>query len=358
MKSDFTKFVFTALPSRVLFGSGRRYEVVEETRRLGGRRPLILTTREQATLGDEVAAQFDTGLFSRFADATMHTPWDVTARALKTVELEGCDCLVAVGGGSTIGLSKAIALQTDLPQVVIPTTYAGSEVTPIIGETRNGEKRTQRTLKVLPEVVIYDVDLTRTLPVPLSVASGLNAMAHAVEALYAQDANPITSIMAEEGIAALASAMPGIVDDPRSEHDREIAQYGAWLCGTCLGTVSMSLHHKICHVLGGTFNLPHAETHAVMIPHVTAYNAEAAPAAMTRIARAIGEHDAARGLYNLAKALGATTALKDIGMPENGLQRAAELVTQNVYPNPRPPEVGAIRHMLERAWHGLPPAAV
>ena len=356
MSSDFTNFVFTALPSRVLFGPGRRRDVNDEVRRLGGTRPLITTTRDQTSLGDEVAAQFDAAVITRFSDATMHTPWEVTERALNVVKEAGCDCLVAVGGGSTIGLSKAIALQTDLPQIVLPTTYAGSEVTPIIGETRDGEKRTQRTLKVLPEVVIYDVDLTYTLPVPLSVTSGLNAMAHAVEALYAQDANPITSIMAEEGIAALASALPGIVQNPRSEHDRRIAQYGAWLCGTCLGTVGMSLHHKICHVLGGTFNLPHAETHAVMIPHVTAYNAEAAPGAMTRIARALGDADAARGLHALAKALGAPTALKDIGMPEDRLQRAAELVTQNVYPNPRPPEVGAVRQMLERAWNGLPPA--
>jgi len=355
MKSDFTNFVFTALPGRILFGSGRRRDIVEEVMRLGRTRPLVLTTREQVALGDEIAAQFDAAQVTRYAEATMHTPWDVTARALKVIEHGGCDCVVAVGGGSTIGLSKAIALQTDLPQIVVPTTYAGSEVTPIIGETRDGEKRTHRTFKVLPEVVIYDVELTYTLPVNLSVTSGLNAMAHAVEALYAHDANPITSMMAEEGIAALAAALPGIVHDAHAEHDRQIAQYGAWLCGTCLGTVGMGLHHKVCHVLGGTFNLPHAETHAVMIPHVTAYNAKAAPAAMTRIARALGDQDAAGGLHTLARARGAPTALKDIGMPLDGLQRATVLVTQNIYPNPRSPEVGTIRQMLERAWNGLPP---
>lgn len=351
-------FVYTALPSRILFGAGRRVDVAAEVARLGCSRPLIVTTRGQSAQGDDVASQFDPAKITRFADATMHTPWEVTTRALEVVERARVDCVVAVGGGSSIGLSKAIALQTDLPQIVLPTTYAGSEVTPIIGETRDGEKRTQRTLKVLPEVVIYDLNLTLSLPVGLSVTSGLNAMAHAVEALYSADANPITSIMAEEGIASLASALPAVVKDGCDAHARRVAQYGAWLCGTCLGTVGMGLHHKICHVLGGTFNLPHAETHSVMIPHVTAYNATAAPGAMRCIERALGANEAWTGLHELAASLHAPTSLAQIGMAEHGIQRAAELVTQNVYPNPRAPDVESVRWMLERAWKGLPPARV
>jgi maleylacetate reductase len=351
-------FVYQALPARVLFGAGRRADVAEEVARLGCERPLIVTTREQHALADQIAAQFDPESSSRFTDATMHTPWHVTERALETVQRAGADCVVAIGGGSSIGLSKAIALQTDLPQIVLPTTYAGSEVTPIIGETRDGEKRTQRTPKVLPEVVIYDVELTLTLPVAMSASSGLNAIAHAVEALYAADANPITSLMAEEGIAALAGSLPEVMRTPSSVDARRIAQYGAWLCGTCLGAVGMGLHHKICHVLGGSFDLPHAQTHAVMIPHVAAYNADAAPHAMERIARALKAQNAWSGLHDLARSLDAPLSLEALGMPQEGIDRTIELVMQNAYSNPRAPDARALRIMLARAFKGEAPERI
>ena len=186
----------------------------------------------------------------------MHTPVDATEKALAVVRERAADALVAVGGGSTTGLGKAIALRTDLPQIVLPTTYAGSEMTPILGETSGGAKTTQRSPKVLPEVVIYDVDLTLGLPPAVSATSGMNAIAHAVEALYAKDRNPVISMMAEEGISALARSLPRISADPHDREARSGALYGAWLCGTCLGAVGMALHHKLCHVLGGMFDLP------------------------------------------------------------------------------------------------------
>jgi alcohol dehydrogenase class IV len=358
MNAVATEFVYNALPARVIFGAGRRSETAAEAARLDCTRPLIVTTREQAALGDAIAQQFDPESTHRFADATMHTPWDVTARALQAVDRAHADCVIAIGGGSAVGLSKAIALQTDLPQIVLPTTYAGSEVTPIIGETRDGEKRTQRTLKVLPEIVIYDVELTLSLPVAMSAASGLNAVAHAVEALYAMDGNPITSLMAEEGIASLAAALPEVARAPESIDARRAAQFGAWLCGTCLASVGMGLHHKICHVLGGAFDLPHAQTHAIMIAHVAAFNADAAAPAMKRIARALNAEHAWTGLHDLAASLGVPRSLEAIGMPEAGIDHAIDLVTRNAYANPRAPESRPLRAMLERAWKGLPPALV
>jgi alcohol dehydrogenase class IV len=358
MRARIESFVHAALPGRVLFGAGRRAHVSSEAAQLGCERPFIVTTPELSALADEIAAQFAPVSVACFHEAAMHTPWNVTTRALEAVAHAKADCLIAVGGGSSIGLSKAIALQTDLPQIVLPTTYAGSEVTPIIGETRDGEKRTQRTLKVLPEVVIYDADLTLGLPVALSVASGLNAIAHAVEALYSEDVSPVMSIIAEEGISALASALPGLCASPSAKAARSAAQYGAWLCGTCLGSVGMGLHHKICHVLGGTFDLPHAQTHAVMIAHVAAYNADAASDAMQRIARALNAHEAWIGLHTLALSLGAPTSLAELGMPESGIERAVELACRDTYANPRRPDAPFIRQMLERAWKGLPPARV
>ena len=347
-------FVYTALPARVVFGSGTLARVPEEVRALG-RRALVLSTPQQRAEAEALAARLGDLSAGVFAEAAMHTPIEVTERALAAVRATGADCTVALGGGSTTGLGKAIALRTDLPQVVVPTTYAGSEATPILGETEGGRKTTQRSPKVLPEVIVYDVDLTMTLPPGLSATSGMNAIAHAVEALYARDANPVIDGLAEQGIASLAHALPRILRDPADREARSDALFGAWACGTCLGAVGMALHHKLCHVLGGSFDLPHAETHTVILPHAVAYNASAAPEAMARAARALGAEDAAQGLFDLAAALGAPTALAAIGMPEGGLDRAADLAAADPYWNPAPVERGAIRALLDDAFHGRRP---
>jgi alcohol dehydrogenase class IV len=290
-----------------------------------------------------------------FTQAAMHTPVEVTERAMQQVRELRADCTVAIGGGSTTGLGKAIALRTELPQIAVPTTYAGSEATPILGETTEGRKTTQRTLKVLPEVIVYDVDLTLTLPPALSATSGINAIAHAVEALYTQDANPVISMMAERGIEALARALPPIMKNPSDRSARSEALLGAWLCGVCLGAVGMALHHKLCHTLGGSFNLPHAETHTIVLPHAVAYNSVAAPEAMDRVARALGAASAAQGLFDLAKSLGAPMGLREIGMPDNGLDLAAELAIASPYWNPRPIHRAGIRALLDDAFYGRRP---
>jgi alcohol dehydrogenase class IV len=339
-------FTYSGLPVRVVFGRGRLGEAAAEARRLGMTRPLVITTRQQADAGAAVAAA--TGGAS-FAGAAMHTPLAVTEQAMAVVAAQGCDGTIALGGGSSTGLGKAIALRTDLPQLVIPTSYAGSEMTNILGETAEGQKTTKRDPRIQPETVIYDPDLLATLPDSFAATSGMNAIAHAVEALYAVDGSPLVSLMAEEGIRALANALPR----GRAGHDE--ALYGAWLCGAVLGSAAMALHHKLCHVLGGSFDLPHAETHTVILPHATAYNAPGADGAMSRVARALGSATAAGGLYDLARRLGAPTALKEIGMPEAGLDRAADIAVTNPYPNPRPLERAAIRTLLEHAYHGLRP---
>jgi alcohol dehydrogenase class IV len=204
--------------------------------------------------------------------------------------------------------------------------------------------------------VIYDPELTLTLPPQVSAASGMNAIAHCVEGMYAHDGNPITTLIAAEGLRALAQALPVIVREPQNLDARSTALYGAWLAGTVLGSVAMGLHHKLCHTLGGTFNLPHADVHSVILPQATAYNRDSAPEAMTRAAAALGVTDAAQGLFDLATMIGAPTSLQSIGMPERGLDRAADLAVQNQYPNPRPVERGPIRVLLEAAFRGERPA--
>jgi maleylacetate reductase len=352
-------FTYTANPTRVVFGAGALQHLAREIDALGARRALVLCTPEQTDAAQRVATLLGERAAGIFPRAVMHVPIETAREARAEAQRLGADCAVAIGGGSTTGLGKAIALESTLdaglPILAIPTTYAGSEMTPIYGITEGGIKKTGRDARVLPRTVIYDPELSLTLPLGMSVTSGLNAIAHAAEGLYAHDGNPITALMAEEGIRAIAAALPKLARDPQDIGARGDALYGAWLCGSVLGAVAMGLHHKLCHTLGGSFNLPHAEVHTVILPHALAYNAAYAPEAMVRIARALGSRDAAQGVFDLAAAHGAPTSLRAIGMPEGGLDRAADLAATTPYPNPRPLERAALRALLQRAFDGTRP---
>jgi len=349
-------FDYAGSPARVIFGNGAQSRTGEMIRDLGCKRALILTTPFQAGAGEALASELGELCVGVYSNATMHTPIEVTDEAMAMVNETGADCTIALGGGSTTGLGKAIAYRTDLPQVVIPTTYAGSEVTPILGQTENEIKTTVKDPKILPEVVIYDPTLTVGLPLDMTITSAMNAVAHAVEALYARDRNPISSLMASEGIKAILQALPALRDNPEDLSARSDALYGAWLCGSVLGSVGMALHHKLCHILGGTFDLPHAETHTVILPHATAFNAAAVPELLTPVADALGVEKPGLGLFELAQSIGAPTTLKELGMPEDGIDRAAELAFANPYWNPREIERPLIRRLIEKAYHGIPPA--
>jgi len=349
------QFIYNASSVRVVFGAGTRGQLAQEIQQLGRSRALILTTPQQRSEGEGLLAEigaFGAGILS---GARMHTPVETTQQAVEICRDLEADCLIALGGGSTTGLGKAIALETDLPQIVIPTTYAGSEATNILGQTRNGEKTTLRSPRVLPEVIIYDVDLTLTLPSALSAVSGMNAIAHAVEALYAADGNPVVDMMAEEAIRVFANALPEIMLDPSNRKARNDALYASWLCGSCLNAVSMGLHHKLCHTLGGMLDLPHAETHTVILPHACQFNAGAAPDAMTRIARALGSETASAGLFDLVASFNAPTSLQSLGVDVGRLQDVARQAVRVPYPNPRPLSEGAILELLENAFSGLRP---
>jgi alcohol dehydrogenase class IV len=340
----------------VIFGSGTIKQLADEAKILRIERALVLSTPERAGQAQIACEALQGRAVETFSGAVMHTPVGVTDTAVVKAGIVNADGLVSLGGGSTIGLGKAIALRTGMPHISVPTTYAGSEMTPILGETADGVKKTMRDAKILPNTVIYDVDLTFGLPPKISGVSGLNAIAHAIEALYARDADPIVQLMAEEGIRALYTGLPGVISQPRDIDARANALYGAWLCGTCLGRTSMALHHKLCHVLGGSFNLPHAETHAIILPHALAYNAPAVPEAIMRIKRAIGRDTPATALFELNAAFGAPTALRDIGMPEDGIERALKLALNDPYWNPRPLGEDGLRKLLTSAWNGARPS--
>jgi len=349
-------FVYDEPAHRVIFGVGSLDRLAEEVKRFGAVKALVLSTPEQEETARDASQRLGSASAGVYAKAVMHVPIETARAARDEAKRLGADCCVAIGGGSTVGLAKAIALESDLPIIAVPTTYAGSEMTPIWGITEGGVKKTGRDRRVLPKTVLYDPTLTISLPAKISGPSGMNAIAHCVEGLYAQDANPIMTLMAAEGIRALARSLPVSVKEPANLEARCDALYGAWLAGTVLGAVGMAIHHKLCHTLGGTFNLPHAEVHTVILPHATAYNRDAAPDAMRITAQALGTSNAAQGLFELAQSIGAPVALKDIGMPEDGLDRAADLATQNPYYNPRPIEKQAIRVLLDNAFHGRRPS--
>lgn len=348
-------FVYQPLPSRVVFRVGALDALEEEVARLGSR-ALVLCTAEQRNVAEEAARRLGNRSVGIFDRAVMHVPVEVAHAAREEAERLGADCCVAVGGGSTVGLGKAIAMVSDLPIIAVPTTYAGSEMTPIWGLTEGGLKRTGRDPKVQPRTVVYDPALTLTLPAGLSATSGLNAIAHCVEALYAADGNPIATLMAEEGIRALGGSLPRIVEDPKNLDARGDALYGAWLGGAVLGTVGMALHHKLCHTLGGSFGLPHAKTHTIVLPHAARYNERAAPEAMARVARALGKSDDGPGaLWDLAQSLGCPMALEAVGLKRTDLDRAADLAVKDPYWNPRAFDRAGIRALLEEAWKGERP---
>ena len=350
------KFTYVAMPTRVVFGAGAVAQLAAEVQRLGAKRALLISTPGRAQMVRSIARGLQVaGIFDQ---AVMHTPLKAVEAARDMASSVEADCCIAIGGGSTIGFGKAIALSSSLPVVAVPTTYSGSEMTTIWGISEGGAKKTGRDPKVLPKAVIYDPQLTLDLPAGVSAASGMNAIAHCCEALYAHDGNPLVSLIAEEGIRALAAALPIIAQAQRDLEARTSALYGSWLAGLSISTTGNALHHKLCHVLGG-FGLPHAETHSIVLPHAMAYNAAAAPEAMRRIARALGikagTETAPTGLWQLEQRLGLPMKLADIGMKETDLERAARIAVQAPYPNPRKVEYEGVLELLHNAYEGRKP---
>ena len=348
-------FSYRFRPVHVVFGAGSLARLSEVVSGAGLRRVLLVTTpgraveaaRATRVLGDVCAGVFDR--------AAPHVPAALVTAALGEVERLGADGTVALGGGSAIGLAKAIALRADLPVVAVPTTYAGSEMTAVWGITADERKETGRDDRVAPRAVVYDAGLTVTMPAALSAASGFNAIAHCVEALYAADRHPVSTLFAREGIRVLAASLPDVVRDPSGSDARERAFFGAHLAGRALDMAAMGLHHRLCHVLGGTFGLPHALTHAILLPYVTAWNAPAAVAAMSETAAALGAETAWTGLYALRRALGITETLGDLGLTPAHLDRAVELTVAGSHANPREVTRAGVREILEGAYSGGPP---
>jgi maleylacetate reductase len=342
---------------RVVFGAGALARVPAEVARLGLRRVLLIAGRHEKPHADALAAALSP--VGRIEDVVVHVPAETADAGLRAAGEAGADLLVCVGGGSATGLAKAIAKETGIPVLAVPTTYSGSELTPVWGLTDGGRKTTGTDPRVLPRVVVYDPELTVSLPAAVSAASGMNAIAHAVEALYDTGAAPETRAIAEEGIGVLAAALPAVVARPDDLPARTEALRGAWRCGAALAGASMGIHHTICHVLGGAYHLPHAETHAAVLPHAVSCVEAFAPDAMARIAAALGTREAASGLWDLAAALGAPTALAQLGFRHEHVAAAADLVVaaaaRKGLAGPRPVGRDWVAELLLAAWDGARP---
>jgi maleylacetate reductase len=351
-------FEYDAVPGRVVFGSGRRRTLPDEIDAIGSRRIVMVASRRDAELVDELTDRLGGRVVGHFDDIAQHVPVAKATVGTTMVRELGADTVVTVGGGSAIGFGKVIALETDVRQVAIPTTYAGSEMTTIWGRTEDGHKRTGKDPRVKPAVVIYDPELTLSLPPAVAGPSGMNALAHCVEALYGPGANPVISAVAVEGMRALYDALPRVCGHPDDLDARTDALYGAYLAGVALATGGTALHHKTCHVLGGMFDLNHGDMNAVVLGHALAYNAPAIPEQLARMADALGTPDVPGALHDLAHRIGAPTSLAEIGMPEAGIAPAAPRVVEEASANVRPPDVDGITAMLRAAHAGTRPDAV
>ncbi len=353
----FDHFVYQSQPNRVVFGAGSLQQIAQEIQRLGCHKALVLSTPGQTHLAQRVVDLLGTQAAGIFNQAVMHVPIE-TARAAQVIAKNlGADCAIAIGGGSTTGLGKAIALDSGFPVIAIPTTYAGSEMTPVYGITENNIKKTGKDVKVLPKVVIYDPELTVSLPLDISITSGINAIAHAAEGLYAQDGNPIMSLLAQEGIRALAQGLRNLHNNTQSLEARSECLYGAWLCGTVLGNVGMALHHKLCHTLGGSFNLPHAATHTIILPHAIAFNEVARPDITPKITQALNMPDISAGqaLFDFIQQLNAPTQLRRLNFKAENIAKAADIALANPYWNPRQFDRQDILQILQDAYKGTRP---
>jgi maleylacetate reductase len=348
----FPAFVYDALPGRVVFGVGSVEHLGEEVDRLGAGRVLAIAGKRAI---DGLVERLGGRWAASFTDVQQHVPVEAAARAVAAASEAGADCLVAMGGGSATGMAKAVALERPVPIVAVPTTYAGSEVTPIYGLTGLEGKRTGRDPRVLPRTVVYDPALTTGLPAQVTGPSGMNALAHCVEALYAPGANPITSLLAEEGARALHRGLPGAVADPGDLAARSDALLGAWLAGTALAAAGIGIHHQLCHLLGGAYRLPHAEVHAVVLPHAVHFVAPAARPQLARLAGSLGVDDVAGGIWDLGRRLGTPASLAELGLPEAELDRAATRAVATVVQTPRRAGVSDLRALLGAAWQGRRP---
>jgi len=349
-------FTYTPLAIKICFGNGRFSELEQIVSSYSANRILILSTNSDRAkdLAKKAGGQLENKVVGYFDECLEQVPVDNAKKVQSLAERLAVDCVVCIGGGSTIGHGKAVALKRNITLIHIVTTYSGSEMTISQGFQEGGIKRHTHDARMQANCVIYDPVLTTSLPPWVSGPSGMNAMAHCVEALYGEYANPVSDLLAASGIRALADALPKVVQNPDDLAARGDALYGAYMSGLSL-SAGMALHHQVAHVLGGSFGVPHAIAHTLALPHTIAYNREAVPSAMAKLMAALRSEDGPLGLYDLARNLNINMKLQDHGFTAENIDRAVNLILENPKNNPRALNSTAIREMFVDMVEGRPP---
>ncbi|HEX3326706.1 MAG TPA: maleylacetate reductase [Actinomycetota bacterium] len=337
-----------------MFGWNRLDDIAGEVERLSGGRVLLITERSTRPVAQRLEQELGSRVAASIRLVRPHVPAEDATDARELARREAVDLIVSIGGGSATGLGKAVGV-AGIPLLAIPTTYAGSEMTPIYGITEDGRKQTCRDERVLPRTVLYDPALTTSLPRRPTATTGMNAIAHGVEALYAQNRSPRTDLLAAEATRLLSRALPECVEKPSSKSARSTALYGAYLAGTVLAGTGMALHHRICHVLGGAFGVAHGDANAVVLPHVVAFNAPAAPEAIEIVGDALGAQDPAGALFDLSASMEAPTALEQLGVQQSDLEHAAAQILEQDFYNPRHVDRDGLTELLRNAYAGRRP---
>ena len=340
------------LPSqRVVFGPGTLARVADEAARLGFQRALVIATPGSgARLGRRLVELLGARAAGLHAQAVIHVPKSVADAGLVAARAANADGLVAAGGGAAIGLAKIIARDLAVPILAVPTTYSGSEATTIWGTSEGERKLTGRDNRVLPRTVIYDPDLTLGLPAPVSAASACNALAHCVGGLMVPERTPVTMAYAVEAVRRLATHLPRVVADGSDRDARGECLVASWLAGMVLGA-GTGLQHKLAHVLGG-LGLPHAETHAIILPHVARFNlaAPAAADARARLSEALGADDPAEGLAAALRGFPIPQRLSEVGFDRAKIDFVANEVAALSINSPRQVSADDVRALLAAAY--------
>jgi maleylacetate reductase len=347
------QFTYQSDPIRIVFGAGAVAALRDEADLHKISRLVVLCSPSRADVARRVTASVAERCAALCDASAPNMPREAFDRVVADIERHRADGFVVIGGGSPIGLAKAAAVATKLPYIAIVTTYSGSEMAPrwrigIADKQESGDSRT-----ALPATAIYDPELALDLPVRMTAASGMNAMAHAVESLYGPDTNPVVQAMAEEAVRRIGSSLPRVVQSPRDLAARTDLAYGAWLAANFRAEVG--LEHAIAQRVRQWFDLDHAHTHAVATPYAVGFNAVAAPEAMTRIKRALGVPDAARGLYDLNARIGLPTGLKGLGLREDDIAKAVEVVAKVKIDHPRAVTKSDLAEVIRQAYFGEPP---
>ena len=337
------QFEYTPVPSKAVFGKNSTMKLREEVEALGGTRVMIACTKNMVARISHILDDMGDMVVSIYDKAEAHCPEHIALGAVKEFNDTNCDIVVVIGGGSTIGIGKAITLRTDAPLIVVATTPCGSESTPIHGMLIGNKKKTGRDRKVIARTSIYDPVLTTSMNAHLTGTIGMNSLAHCIEALYAQVKSPVSDIMAVEGIKALTQGLPESIKSPDNLDAREQVLYGGMLSGYCVTLAGIAIHHKLCHVLGGHHGIPHGESNSVVLPYAVAYNESAAPEAMKKIRNAMGTDSASGGIYDFATIIGVPKSLKELGMNESDLDLAAKETVERTPYNPKAVDEKSVR---------------